>query len=62
MAMGDVMNKVEFFWAPPAGERILGMREYQDMIVIATTDGVYVMTPDGRALDDYTVRKISERA
>lgn len=54
---------VNHFWTPPGlGEKILGMRTYEDMIVIATTDGVYVIAPKGRGLVDHEVRKISHEA
>ncbi len=52
-------SDVELFWTPPRpGERILGMAKYQDMIVIATDDGVYYIS-NGRGLMDHEVRKIS---
>lgn len=52
---------VEHFWTPPGpGERILGMVKYEDMIVIATTDGVYYIAPlGGRGLMDREIQKIS---
>lgn len=40
------MTQVEFFWRPPrAGEVILGMLNYRDIIVVTTTDGVYTISP-----------------
>ncbi len=52
---------VELFWTPPRpGECILGMTKYEDLIVIATDDGVYVIMPPHRpVLDGYVVQKIS---
>lgn len=51
---------VELFWTPPRpGERILGMTTYQDVVVVATTDGVYTIAPHGRILDDLEVRQVS---
>ena len=53
-------TEVELFWTPPEpGERILGLTKYQDMIVVATDCGVYVISPPGRGLMDHEVRKIS---
>lgn len=50
---------VEHFWWPPLGETGLGMCVYQDMLVIATTGGVYVVVPPDRVgLDDHTITKV----
>jgi len=50
---------VEHFWTPPPGERLLGMVRYQDMIVVATDGGVYIITDHGKPLPDWEVRKIT---
>lgn len=56
----ETQSGIEHFWSPPGpGERILGMVKYEDMIVIATDQGVYAITPPGRGLMDHEVRKIS---
>jgi hypothetical protein len=45
------------FWTPPRpGEKILGMCTYRDVVVVATTDGVYVIRgPGSVGLDDCEV-------
>ena len=56
----ETRSGIELFWTPPGpGEKLLGMTKYEDMIVVATTDGVYVIMPPGRALMEHTVQKIS---
>lgn len=56
----ETRSGIEHFWTPPGpGERILGMVKYEDIIVVATTDGVYMIAPEGRRLLDYEVQKIS---
>ena len=53
-------SDVQHFWSPPRlGENILGMAKFQDVIVVATTDGVYVITDHGRPLPDWEVRQIN---
>jgi hypothetical protein len=56
------MDEVEFFWRPPrAGEEILGLVKYRDMLIIATTDGVYTITPpNSEGLSDHEVRQVSD--
>jgi hypothetical protein len=57
----ETRSGVEHFWtAPGPGESILGMVKYEDMIVVATTDGIYYITPpNGRGLMDHEIRKMS---
>ena len=51
---------VHHFWSPPnPGERVLGMIQFQDVLAVATDEGVYVITDHGRPLPDWEVRKIS---
>ena len=53
-------NDVQHFWSPPRpGEAILGTIRFRDMIVVATTDGVYVITDHGRPLPEWEVRQIN---
>lgn len=52
-------DKPEFFWSPPDGAPIVGMTQYEGMIVVATTSGVYVIKEASRALENYQVHKIS---
>src|SRR5262252_6232752 len=52
-----MVDIVHHFWSPPRlGEQILGMAKFQDVMVIATTDGVYVMSGHGSPLPDWEVR------
>lgn len=43
-------QKAKHLWSPPPGERILGMFRYQDVVVVGTTGGVYVIAEKGRGL------------
>ena len=53
-------NDMQHFWSPPGrGETIIGMAKFQDVIVVGTTDGVYVIADHGRPLPDWEVRKIN---
>ncbi len=53
-------NKPEFFWSPPDGAPIVGITTYQDLVVVATASGVYVISSDRyRSLNDWTIQKIS---
>ena len=55
-------NAVHHFWTPPEpGETIVGMKQYKDMLVIATSNGVYVISEHGRPLPDWDVQKILAR-
>lgn len=55
----ETISGMELFWTAPNNEEILGMFKYQDMIVVATSGGVYVIAPAGRGLMDHEVKKIS---
>lgn len=58
--MVERRDGVEHVWTPPQpGETILGMVRYQDMIVVATNFGVYVITDPGKPLPDWEVRRIT---
>ncbi|KPG01816.1 hypothetical protein IP86_03130 [Rhodopseudomonas sp. AAP120] len=50
----------EFFWAPPDGASIVGVTKFRNVVVVATSSGVYTIGPDG-APDEWTVRKISDQ-
>jgi len=52
------MSEIEHFRSPPDGASILGMTTYRDMIIVATTSGVYVIKSKGRGLDDHEVTLI----
>lgn len=53
------MNDLEHFWTAPMGETILGLVNYQGMIVVATNRTVYVIKDQGRGLFDYEIAAIS---
>jgi hypothetical protein len=55
------LQDVKFFWAPPDGAKIVGIKPFEDMIVIATTNGVYTICHQHKVLDDYVVHKVSDR-
>lgn len=48
-----------FFWSPPDAAPIVGVTRYEDMIVVVTASGVYVIKDQHRHLDDWVVQKIS---
>ena len=50
---------IELFWSPPKGEKVLGITLYEDLLVIATDFGIYVMSKDNKVLDDYIIRRIN---
>lgn len=57
----ETRSGIEHFWSPPEGETLLGMARYQDMIVVAASDGVYVISPPGTGglMNHHEVRKIA---
>ena len=55
-------NTVQHFWSPPEpGETVVGMTLYQGVLVLATCNGVYVVSEHGRPLPDWDIRKILTR-
>lgn len=50
---------IEHFWTPPAGVSVLGMAKFEDMIVVACTDGLWVISPKERPMDNYVVHRIT---
>lgn len=52
------MNFPVHFWSAPEGERLIGMVNYRDMIVVATDRTIYVIKEQGRGLDDHEVQAI----
>lgn len=55
----DVSGKPEFFWSPPDGAPIVGIATFQDLVVVATASGVYVIGDQARYIDSWAVHKIS---
>lgn len=56
----QTVDDVQHFWSPPGpGEKLLGMMKFEDKIVVATNDGVYVIMPYGQSLPDWVVQKIN---
>lgn len=53
-------DEVQHFWSPPRpGEKILGMAKFQDLLVVATTEGVYVIADHCRSFPDWQVQQIN---
>lgn len=50
-------NKPEFFWSPPDGELIVGMVTYREIVVVATSGGIYTINATGQ-VDNLEVRKV----
>lgn len=46
------------FWSPPDGEKLLGMIQYEGVLVIATTGGVYIVCDGDRGLDHMLVEQL----
>lgn len=60
--MTQSRSGVHHFWSPPRpGEAILGMTLFKDVMVIATTDGIYVVTDHGRPLPDWEIQQITHK-
>ena len=58
--MIEPRSGVQHYWSPPRpGEQILKMGWFQDVIVICTTDGVYVISDHGKPLPDWQVQQIN---
>lgn len=53
-------SDIQHFWSPPhPGEVILGMAKFQGVLVVATTNGVYIIAEHGRSFPDWEVQQIS---
>lgn len=55
-------DKPEFFWSAPDGAPIIGMAQYEGVIVIATASGVYIVKGQHRHFNDWTVERIEADA
>lgn len=55
----ETRSGIEHFWSPPPGEHILGMAKYEDVIVVATDNGVYVIGATDKWFDSHQVQKLS---
>ncbi len=51
------------WWMPPAGERIVSMMPYRDMIVVATDRTIYVIKESGQhvGLDEHEIIALAKR-
>jgi hypothetical protein len=50
------------FWRPSPGEKIVSTTQFQDVVIVATEYGVYVITPGQRVLWDWEIQKIAVQA
>lgn len=48
-------SDMQHFWSPPDNETIVTMTLFQDTLVLATTNSVYVLVEHGKALPDWNV-------
>jgi hypothetical protein len=49
------------FWGPEDGQKIVGLIQFQDMIVVASEYRVYVMTRGHKALWDLEIQQIANQ-
>lgn len=49
------------FWQPPLGEKLLGITNYQDMVVVATDRMVYLIHEQGQSFDHTVIAAIAQK-
>jgi hypothetical protein len=54
------MSQAKFFWSPPDNAPIVGVTKFRDVVVVATSTGVYVIVDGMWPPDGWTVHKISD--
>lgn len=50
------------FWKPGPGEKIVSTTQFRDVVIVATDNGVYVITPGHMPLWDWEIQKIAAQA
>ena len=58
----EAINGLEYFWTVPEGERLIGMVNYRDMIVVATDRSVYFIKESGHGLMEHEIQRINFEA